>query len=289
MDAELFSQSIQYEQLTQSIYQAMFSKEGIENIRVERKVDLKGKSGVEHQIDVFWRFKQAGIEHKVLVECKNWTSNVTLEKVRSFFSVIDDIGNCVGIMVTKTGYQSGVVDFAKHNRIGLKLLREPTDDDWEGKVKDIHIEITAKTAVSGKEKPLKVELKLKCTDKDQEERLNNLKSTGKLNISLGPDSCLLDENGIDSTREFKWWLPGKLDVLNKENGGPYTQIIPTEGKFVFINQGESDQELIKIQEIVATYYVESSTAEINIYGEQIVEYILKDFTSGEVEYMKKNE
>ena len=114
MDKDLYTQAIQYEQLTQAIYQAILQKEGINNIQVEHNVDLKGRSGVKHQIDVLWRFKLAGVEHKVLIECKNYASSLTLEKTRNFFAVLHDIGNANGLIVTKTGYQSGAAKFANH-------------------------------------------------------------------------------------------------------------------------------------------------------------------------------
>ena len=77
--------------------------EASHNIQVEHNVDVTGRSGVAHQIDVFWRYKHAGVEHTVLIECKNYASNLTLEKVRNLFGVIHDIGNAQGLIVTKTG------------------------------------------------------------------------------------------------------------------------------------------------------------------------------------------
>lgn len=93
MDTNLYEEAIQYEQLTQSIYQAILQNESSNNIQVEHNVDVIGRSGVAHQIDVLWSFRQAGIEHTVLIECKNYASNLTLEKVRNFFGVIHDIEN----------------------------------------------------------------------------------------------------------------------------------------------------------------------------------------------------
>ncbi|NLD49970.1 MAG: restriction endonuclease, partial [Clostridiaceae bacterium] len=103
MDIDLYNEAIEYEQLTRAIYQAILMNEGSENIIVEHNVPIRGRSGVEHQIDVLWHFKQAGIEHDVLIECKNYSTNLTLEKVRNFFGVIHDIGNVHGVIVTKTG------------------------------------------------------------------------------------------------------------------------------------------------------------------------------------------
>ncbi|MFH6953350.1 restriction endonuclease [Pseudoalteromonas sp. XMcav1-K] len=287
MDAELYSQSIQYEQLTQSIYQAILAKEGVNNIDVEHNVSLKGKSGVEHQIDVLWKFKQAGVEHKVLIECKNYASSLTLEKVRNFFAVLHDIGNSNGLMVTKTGYQSGAKDFAEHYGIGLKILRKPIEQDWENRIKDIHLNIVARSVSSSEETPLTAELLIKPNSPEQEERLEALNQAGKLSIPSGADICLLDQNGEVSTEEMRWFLPRSLDTIDKEEGGPYTQKIALENKYLYVNEGTSEQELVEIMGIVATYYVESYSEEVISHGDEVVELILKDFSSNDVEHVQR--
>ncbi|GAI09384.1 unnamed protein product, partial [marine sediment metagenome] len=132
MDSKLYKDSVEYEKLTQAIYQSILLDEGLEKISVEYNGSLTGRSGVAHQIDVYWKFKQANIEHAVLIECKYYSTALTLEKVRNFHSVINDIGNCRGIMITKIGYQSGAKKYADFYGIDLKILRKPLQEDWEG-------------------------------------------------------------------------------------------------------------------------------------------------------------
>lgn len=120
MDQATLIAATEYEKLTQVVYQGLLSAEGFDKTNVRHDEDILGKSGVKHQVDVLWQFKQAFIQHTVLVECKNYARPVTLEKIRNFFAVLHDVGNCQGVMVTKTGYQSGVVEFAKHYGIHLK-------------------------------------------------------------------------------------------------------------------------------------------------------------------------
>lgn len=283
MDMDLYKDAIQYEQLTQSIYQAILQNESSNNIQVEHNVGVIGRSGVAHQIDVLWRFKQAGIEHTVLIECKNYASNVTLEKVRNFFGVIHDIGNAQGLIVTKTGYQSGTVQFANYYGIGLKELRKPNDLDWQGRVKDIHIVIIAKTVVSSEEKPLTVKVVLKPKDESQRVRLGS----GRMNVPSGPDLRFHDKEGHIISEEMRWWLPKQLVTLEKEDGGPYTQEIKLEDKYLLINENAPDEELVEVDELIVSYFVESFSEEVISHGEQIVGAILKDFNTAEVEYVKR--
>jgi hypothetical protein len=288
MDIELYNEAIQYEQLTQSIYQAILQNESSNNIQVEHNVDITGRSGVDHQIDVLWRFKQAGVEHTVLIECKNYATNLTLEKVRNFFGVLHDIGNARGIIVTKTGYQSGAAEFANYYGIDLKVLRKPNDADWQGRMKDIHIKIIANTVVSTEDKPLSVQVKIKAKDESQRVRLEKLKDVGRLNVPSVPDLCLLDENGQVASEEMRWWLPKQINALDKKEGGPYTQNMKLENKYILLNEGEQDEELVEIDELEITYFVESYSEEVISHGEDIVDAILKDFNTNDVEYVKRN-
>jgi len=287
MDRNLYEEAIQYEQLTQSIYQAILQNESSNNIKVEHNVNVMGHSGVAHQIDVLWHFRQAGIEHTVLIECKNYASNLTLEKVRNFFGVIHDIGNAQGLIVTKTGYQSGAAQFANYYGIGLKELRKPNNLDWKGRVKDIHITVTAKTVVSSEEKQLLANVVLKPKDESQRLRIEALIQGGLINVPSGPDLRFYDKEGHIISEEMRWWLPKQLETLYKEDGGPYTQAIKLGDKYLLINENCSNEELVEVDELIITYFVESFSEEIISHGEEIVEAILKDCNTDEVEYVKR--
>lgn len=288
MDRNLYEEAIQYEQLTQSIYQAIIQKEAVLNIQVEHDTKVIGRSGVTHQIDVLWRFKQAGVEHTILIECKNYASNLTLEKVRNFFGVLHDIGNAQGIIVTKTGYQSGAAKFANYYGISLKLLRKPDEIDWKGRIKDIDINITAKSVVSTEEKPLSVQIMFRFKNEAQRLYMEQLQQRGQFKISSGPDLCLLDKNGEVSSEEMRWWLPKQLETMNKEEGGPYTQDIKFKDKYILVNDGEEDEHLVEVDTFKVTYFVESYSEEIISHGEQVVDVILKDFNTDDIEYVKKD-
>lgn len=137
------NENTEYEKLAREIYQAISDAEGVKNINVQHNIKLPGKSGCNHQIDVYWEFEMMGIKHRVAIECKNYSSEVSVGKVRDFFGVLHDVGNTKGIFVTKVGYQSGAEKFANYYGIVLKELRFPTAKDWEGRVKNIVLTIHA--------------------------------------------------------------------------------------------------------------------------------------------------
>jgi hypothetical protein len=96
---------------------------------VQHNVKLRGKSGLNHQIDVYWEYEKNGEEHRVAIECKNYSYGVSIGKVRDFYGVISDLDNVKGIMVTTVGYQKGAKQFADHYGISLKELRAPRDGE----------------------------------------------------------------------------------------------------------------------------------------------------------------
>jgi hypothetical protein len=56
-----YDTSTEYELLVKSIYEAILNQGNAENFEVKHNQKLVGKSGVAHQIDVLWRFRQTGI------------------------------------------------------------------------------------------------------------------------------------------------------------------------------------------------------------------------------------
>lgn len=288
MEQDLYQQAIEYELLTQSIYQRILAKEGDDKTRVLHNEKIKGKSGVEHQVDVLWRHKKAGIEHIVLFECKNYSSALTLEKVRNFFAVLHDIGNCQGVMVTKTGYQSGAAVFAKFYGISLKLVRKPIEADWEGRVKTIKVDFEVNALVSSPERPVAVATHMVALDEAQVQRISALRESNRLGIG-DPAKMQFYNSAREPVDEvLGWWLPRQLPGTTA--GGPYEAKIPLTDKYILVNPGEQDEELIMVSHLDVIYYLEQiDRREIAVHGEDIVKAILKDFESGEIEHIHRLE
>ena len=117
--------NIEYEKFTQEIYQELANADVLKTTMVQHNVKLKGRSGQEHQIDVYWEYEIAGSKHKVAIECKNYNQAVPIGRVRDFFGALYDLVDVKGIMVTKVGYQKGAKEYASYYGIDLKELRNP--------------------------------------------------------------------------------------------------------------------------------------------------------------------
>nr|WP_277403455.1 restriction endonuclease [Achromobacter insuavis] len=275
--------------MTQAIYQEILRREGAGTIDVKHNVSLVGRSGVGHQVDVFWQFKQAGVTHRVLIECKNYTSSLTLEKARNFFAVAHDVGNCAGIMVTRTGYQSGVTAFCKFYGIALKLLRPPVDEDWKDRIKKIHINITPRVPVSTEERPIRCYFLLRPNSDEQEQRLQAAAKRNPQLITASPSTQFLDKNGEPNTEELRWWLPRQLNVLEYSDGGPYEKPLKLDDHYLSIDLG-TGLELVQVIGVKIHFWVETlDKQELIIDAMQTVDAILKDYDTGEIEFVHRME
>ncbi len=130
----------EFEKLTQRVFEALHRQENVRNVRVEHDVSLTGITGVEHQVDVYRKFVAAGIEHRVVVECKDLGRPADLGVVNTLLGVLSDLpGQPRGVIVAKNGFQSGARELAQSRGITLYELREPEDADWDGFIARIQI------------------------------------------------------------------------------------------------------------------------------------------------------
>ena len=76
----------------------------------------------EHIIDVWVAFSKFGFQNRWAVECKYWNSNIPKEKVMALKSIVDDVGADRGVIISKTGFQSGAIRAAALTNITLTSL-----------------------------------------------------------------------------------------------------------------------------------------------------------------------
>lgn len=141
----------QYEFFVANLYQAILYSEPIgqqKNIQVEINKLLTGANGVERQFDIYWEYEIGGFTYKNIIECKDYQSNVSIDRIDGLIGKLRDFPNLRGIIATKTGYQSGAETKAKADGIELLIVRDQNDSDWTDKdgtplIKEVHINITA--------------------------------------------------------------------------------------------------------------------------------------------------
>lgn len=139
-----------YEQFVGLLHQALLNAETLteqRNIEVQRNKKILYSCGVWREFDIYWEYELAGITYKTVIECKDYSSKITLEKLDALIGKVRDIPDLKAVFATKKGYQSGAISKAEHNKIDLLVVREQNDSDWQDVdgtpfIKEIHSNVT---------------------------------------------------------------------------------------------------------------------------------------------------
>ncbi len=116
------------------------------NITVECNKKIVDNNGITREFDIYWEYEFAGILYRTIIECKDYASKVSVEKIDALLGKIADIPYLTPIFATTQGYQSGAKVKAKNKGIELLVIREQNDDDWINKdgipyIKDVILNI----------------------------------------------------------------------------------------------------------------------------------------------------
>jgi hypothetical protein len=123
----------EYELFVAKLQQALLNAETIttqKNIQVEIDKKITDNCGIERQFDIYWEYELGGITYKTVIECKDYNSNISVEKIDALIGKIRDIPDLKAVFATKKGYQSGAKTKAEQNKIDLLIVREQNDSDW---------------------------------------------------------------------------------------------------------------------------------------------------------------
>ena len=272
--------NIEYEKFTQEIYQKLLNADAPKATNVQHNVKLKGKSGQEHQIDVYWEYEIAGVKHKVAIECKNYNKTVEIGKVRDFFGALYDLNDVKGIMATKKGYQKGAKEYASYYGIDLKELRVPNQGET------IIGEIEHIFNISSRRRLFLVNENYAETDKFSVTRYKQrMDSIGFNNTSKWIDSThipiqLVDEIITDSNGKNIASLDETEKTIPKNSDSDI--VFKYDDAFINTQWG-----LIKINEMKYEYKYEKETKVIAIDAQGFVKAILIDAQNGEKRLIAK--
>lgn len=269
----------EYEKFAREIYQKLMNAEGINTINVKHNVKLMGKSGQQHQIDVYWEYQIGGVKHKVIIECKNYNATVPIGKVRDFYGLLADLTNVSGIMVTKMGYQAGAKAYASYYGINLKELRTPTlEEAIIGEIQ-IHTQIARRR-------------RLFLIDKQWAE-LNNISLESLENWFAG---ISLWDGELRNDGYFPLEISSGASILDKKRHRISTfdeleNKLSEDNEHIFnFEDAYVDTRYLGQIKINAVKYISNKTQEKKIFAidaRNIIKAILKDALSGEIKYFDK--
>ncbi len=164
-----------YESITKYIYETLGKEFGVKIKGYGNTCKVKGKSGVEHQIDVLTLLSDGIHTYLTAIECKYWKEKVNKDIVMKLAEIINDCGINKGVIVCKNGFTQDGVDYATHKNIEIVELREIKENDLNENSKVIHFG----------------DLELNIT--------TSMKRTEILNVDIG------DNRNIDVKNEFDYF------------------------------------------------------------------------------------
>ncbi|MDP3410352.1 restriction endonuclease [Bosea sp. (in: a-proteobacteria)] len=256
----------EYEQFVQVVYQALVEADGVRNVNVQHNIKLRGKSGCDHQIDVYWEFIVAGQTYRTAIECKAFNTAVSIGRIRDFYGVLLDVPNLSGMFVTLVGYQSGARNYADHYGIALREIRTPTDADWNGRVRTVVLQFHIVDVKITKLEPIFTQAFLESIDPE-----NPLKVSASY---LSDTKIIFDENGkaVLSRDDFREDVP---DPTESVTGQKLTVNLPNHT----IKLGGTKYP---IDGVNVFYDVNIETEERRIDGAALVRAMIRDAITGEL-------
>lgn len=257
-----------YELLIRDIYQQIVDADfgGLQTIKVQHNVVLQGITN-KHQIDVYWEFQLAGAKHVVIIEAKDKSRPVQKSDMQSFVFMLEDIpGQPRGCYISKNGFQSGARDLAIQKGVKLLTLDKPSEDHWEGKIKDIHVEINLQSS--------HVENFAAHIDGEWVKQQN-------LQLSLNQYQALAGYTYLcDSTGHRKCTISEIIDELISQQT-ERSEVIHIKHPFEKDDYFEfPDQQLVKAMGIEFDLRFSTAKSHVHIDGERVVSLILHDILEG---------
>ncbi|WP_191089960.1 restriction endonuclease [Nesterenkonia ebinurensis] len=81
------------------------------------RAKVPDKRGNKYEIDVFFEFEIADIQHRVAIECKDHQRPVTRDEVIAFHGKITDMPSTIGVFVSQNGFQQGAKTYLEEHGV----------------------------------------------------------------------------------------------------------------------------------------------------------------------------
>ena len=274
---EMANTGLEYELFVKKIFYAINnvnSNDEFKNIDIKHDVKITDNNGIERQFDIYWEYEMCGFIYKTIVECRDYNSNISVEKVDSLIGKIKDIPSInKAIFATKSGYQSGAKTKALNNDIELLIVREQNNSDRFDSNGNAYItQICIQQSLIP---PAKI-LNFDCTVDGQWINENKLQD---ISMVLQGYNNMISIQDVENNNNYSLYdLANSIRFKHKESYGVFEKKEIFKNAFLF-----NEEKNIKVK--IIGYKVQY---EINKpYNTPLIEIDFKDEILGVVEYLKK--
>ena len=277
----MMNSATEYELFTKEVYQQLLNYLLVSIKNVQHNIKMKGHSGCEHQIDVYWEYEKNGVNHHVAIECKNYNKRVGKEKVCAFQGVLADLDNVEGIMVTKIGFQKGAKTYAKQYGILLKELREPNKGETIIGEMEIHNHIEKWSILYKVDEKWAEKHQVNIPEYKRRMDLISFKNDYKWSNATYIPLTIIDDVVRNAKGDFIISLDSLGTQIQKRPAKDFPYVLPFED--AYINSKECGT--IKILEVKYDFERKKQQTTFALDAEGFVKAILKDAISGVIQHI----
>lgn len=256
------------------------------NVRSEivHDVSIVGQSTVEHQIDVFADYVQENGEIiPIIIECKDYAKNVSKDKIATLSSISQDL-SAKPVFMTKIGFQSGALAYAKYNPVQeVKTYKatRPEDADWPKKnlVRNIMVNMNIENVDL---KDISFSVKTENSRGPQEEHVSF--ETGD------PGNFFLNSEYEEVIEVLTWLNAAKLRAGKQLKGKNYGDVVDIDLDFnelPYIKIAKYDDPLTLTQFKTRWEKVLIGQSTITISADDTIFGIIEDIETGEWHIARK--
>ncbi|WP_037282844.1 restriction endonuclease [Saccharibacillus sacchari] len=263
----------EYELFVAKLQQALLDSDEFtakKNIKVEVNKLIKDNWGIERQFDIYWEYELAGLVYKTIIECKDYNSDISIDKIDSLVGKARDIPDLKLVFATKKGYQSGAKKKAEQNKISLLIVREQNNSDWLSAngtplIRKIDMRLYIKS-------PAIIKTFSPVVDKEWLEKNTDLDVTKPIEVS-GTSTEIIIEDIVNDDRYSINDLMNRLTLSENEQYGEFTKVEAFEEAFISYNNLRMKLKEYQVEYSIAPPAIE--TIEIDYTKELIgvIEYI----------------
>ncbi|MGP2425361.1 restriction endonuclease [Yersinia sp. 2538 StPb PI] len=266
----------EYEKFVRDLHQALLHSEvitSVKNAGIEINKKITDNFGVEREFDIYWEYELAGITYKTVIECKDYNSKISIEKIDALIGKIRDIPDLKPIFATKVGYQSGAEIKAKHNKIDLLIVREQNESDWkdannEPIFKYIDLNITATI-------PARITNIKPTIDFNWLKNTPSIDPSKPLYISELTNKIII-ENIDDSTYRSLYDIENSLSISQRGKFGEHKLVEKFNNAYLIINELKIKITACEITYVIPNTITSKSTIDLSEELLGVIEYIHKN-------------
>lgn len=224
---------------------------------------IVGKTGVKHQIDIHADYKDKdGKVTPIDIECKDYASNVPMEKIATLDSVARDIG-AMPVFMARVGYQSGAQLYAKNLDTPIRTFKvnDPEHASWakSHRLRTVH---THMNIVIYALKSFTICVKSKKDD-------------GFLK-KVEPDDLFIVDTASNKKTSLKKWISKSYSNACDSKEALYSESLSAEPNQVLLVNNQS-VPFIKVE---ITWQNNSSESNMDVSADDLIYGIVEDIESG---------